>query len=388
MRRLNIVVAGYVIGCPLGGQTWTRLHYLLGLHKLGHNVIYYEDSGDWGYPYDPDRETSDADSSYGRAHLSRVLAPLGLSGRWAYYSQFEDRLYGLQKDELHEFCRKADVFLNISGVTPLRRMFCDIPRRIFIDTDPVYNQVKIEENAEFKDHVFGHTHFFTYGINLLKGQDKVYMNGLPWRPIVPPVVLDNWNPRRKTRDCFTTIGSWTSKEREVVIRNRTYRWCKKFEFRKYLGLPGKSRSSQIELAMSGMADDEMALFRSNAWSVLDALHVSKDHLVYNEYIRTSKGEFSIAKEQYAALETGWFSDRSACYLAAGRPVILQDTAFGDYLPVGEGLFAFRDVEQARECMDRVDGDYARHRLGARRIAEETFDSRTVLGGMLDTAWRN
>jgi hypothetical protein len=294
----------------------------------------------------------------------------------------------MQRAELHAFCSKADVFLNISGVTPLRKVFHDIPRRIFIDTDPVYNQVKAVENEEFKKHVFGHTHFFTYGINLLKGQNKVYMNGLPWNPIVPPVVLDNWNPRQKTRDFYTTIGSWTSKEREVVIKNRKYRWCKKFEFSKYLDLPGKIRSSQLELAMSGMQDDEMALFRSHAWNVLDAVHVSKDHMVYNEYIRTSKGEFSIAKEQYAALETGWFSDRSACYLASGRPVVLQDTAFSDYLPVGEGLFAFRDDEQARECMERADRDYARHRLGARRIAEETFDSRTVLGGMLDTVLRN
>ncbi|QLA17166.1 hypothetical protein [Desulfolutivibrio sulfoxidireducens] len=381
-RPLRIVVAGFFVGFPLGGQAWMILHYLLGLSRLGHEVLFLEDASDWAYPFDPAVGHGVDDSRHGRAVLEAMLARHGLSGRYFYRSDIEGATWGVSRDEAHRFCAASDLFLNVSGVIPLRDEYLAPRVRAFIDTDPIFTQVKIARDPGMRDYVLAHQFHFTYGLNIPSGTvPDVPLSGLDWKPLTPPVVLDLWAGAPGTGRGYTTIGTWDARDRDMEIGGRRLSWRKSVKYEAMIDLPSRLPGVDLELTMSGMKEAGPR-FAQAGWIVRDALAVSADPEVYRDYILSSRAHFSLAKDQNVILKSGWFSDRSAAYLAAGKPVIDEDTGFKTVLPTGEGLFAFEGMEAAMAAIRAVEADPARHGRAARKIAEEHFDAAKVLSGLL------
>lgn len=379
---MNIIVAGYIVAYPFAGMTWCYLHFLLGLKKLGHEVWFLEDSGEYSLPYDPVKQVCDADSNYGRAYLERVLARFGLSGRWCYYSQFENKFYGLSEAELDRLCRRTDLFLNVAAVNQVRPMYAQARRKVAIDTDPVFNQIRLAQGDEYLWNFYrGHDAYFTFGPHLAEpGQCEIPTAGIVWCKTCQPIHLDFWRAAAlpPSDAPFTTIMQWKSYQ-PVNFAGRHY-GQKDVEFRKLLHLP-RCTPQPLEVAVTrGAPEDEL---RSEGWQLADSLVKTATLESYRDYIVSSRGEWGIAKNGYVEGRTGSFGDRSACYLACARPVLAQDTGFGSWLPVGEGLLTFNDIESAVEGLARINADYPRHAAAARRIAEEYFDSDKVLGAMLE-----
>ena len=382
MRRLKIVVGGYAVGFPMGGQVWMLMHYLKGLALLGHDVIFVEDTAEWALPFDPNTGCSSENSAFGRGVVGEAFERIGFAGRWAYNSIFENRLYGMEREDLERFCSQADLFLNISGVIPLRDMYLKAKVRAVIDTDPVFTQHKIAGDEWTRDYFCRHDLAFTYGWNIPSGVTGLPLSGIEYIPTAMPVVLDMWPVLDTPGKGFTTIGTWDAKDRDIVLDGRKLSWRKCEKYEQIIDLPGKLPGVALDLTMSGMKEDEARRFAGHGWKVKDALILSKDIWTYREYIQNSTGEFSVAKEQNIQLKSGWFSDRSATYLASGRPVIVEDTGFGAYLPVGEGLVSFEGMDRAKEAIETVLADYPRHRRAARRIAKQHFESGKVLTRIL------
>lgn len=380
-RPLKIVVAGYAVAYPLGGQVWMMLHYLLGLSRLGHEVLFLEDSSDWACPFNPVSGDYAADSLYGRTVLERFFSGFGLAGRVAYYSGFEKKLYGWDPEALDRYCREADLLINISGVTPLRENYLRCRIKAIIDTDPVFTQIKISEDPWTRDYYRAHDVHFTYGCNLPSKKTGVPLGGFDWKPLLPPVVLDAWDIPAAPGQGYTTIGSWDTKGRDIVLNGTTYSWRKSIKYAELIDLPAQLPGHRFDLTFSGLREDAQR-FSRHGWTVRDATVLSRDLLGYREYIKNSRAEFTVAKEQNVRLKSGWFSDRSASYLAAARPVITEDTGVGDYLPAGEGLFAFKTREDILAAVAAIEADPVRQGRAARRIARDYFDAAKVLSFLL------
>lgn len=380
-RPLRIIVAGFAVGFPIGGQLWMMLHFAAGLARLGHEVLFLEDTADWAYPFDPVLGHPSTDSARGRAIVDSFFSAHGLAGRWAYVSELEGQVFGMDRATLDKHLSEADFFLNISGVIPLREEYLQAPVRAVIDTDPVFTQVKVATIPWNHDYYAAHQTCFTYGYNLPTGTIDVPASDIAWKPLLPPVILDLW-PRGQGRGTnYTTIGTWEAKNRDMKVGSRTLSWRKNVKYEAILDLPSKLPDIPLGMAMSGMKGN-YERYRSHGWDVCDALDVSRDPDDYRNYIRGARGEFTIAKDQNVVLKSGWFSDRTATFLAAGRPAVVEDTGFTTYLPVGEGLFAFEGAQAAMDALRQVEADPVRHGNAARAIAEEYFDSDKVLTGLL------
>ncbi len=378
---MKIIIAGYMVAYPLAGMSWGHLNFLLGLKKLGHDVWFLEDSGEYLMPFDPVRRVTDVDSSYGRRYVEEILARFGLPERWCYYSQFENKFYGLTESQLDRLCRDADLFINVGTVNPVRPMYAQVRRKVAIDTDPVFTQVRLERGDEYLRSLYApHDLFFTCGLFIGGPKCDIPTGGIAWRKMPLPTYLDFWRvaPPPPADAPFTTVMNWTS-YKSVEFNGRAY-GQKDIEFEKLWDLP-KRASSPIELAVSNNAPEEK--LRAHGWRLTNSVAKTQTLDAYHDYITGSRGELGITKNGYIAGRTGSFSDRSQLYLASGRPVLAQETGFSDWLPTGEGLVVFDGVESAVEGMERINRDYARHAAAARRIAEEYFDSDKVLGAMLE-----
>ncbi|MEW5773086.1 MAG: hypothetical protein AB1916_06130 [Thermodesulfobacteriota bacterium] len=382
-RPLKIVVSGYLVGFPMGGMAWMLGHWLLGLQRLGHELFFLEDAGDWTYPFNPLVRDFGTDSGYGRQVLGRFFAHLGLDIPWAYRSGLEQRTFGASQDEIDAWCESCDVFLNISGIIPLRESYMKARCKVLIDTDPVWTMVKGAQAPADYAYYLAHDAHFTFGCNLPAGDTPVPLLDIAWKPMLPPVVLDQWSPLDTPGRRYATIGSWDTRDREVCLAGETYSWRKSLEYEKIFDLPRKVPPGvEFELSYSNMRPEEVREYEAHGWIISDALDTSRDYLAYRDMILGSRGEFTVAKDLNIRLRSGWFSDRAVCYLAAGRPVLTQDTGFDAYLPVGEGLFSWRTEEDILAAAEAVEADYPRHRAAALRIAREHFDSDRVLTGML------
>jgi glycosyltransferase involved in cell wall biosynthesis len=381
MRKLKIVVGGYVVSFPLGGQVWMLMHYLEGLKRLGHDVIFVEDTAEWALPFDPNKGYASADSAHGRKVVGEAMDHIGFTGRWAYNTIFENRLYGMERDDLERFCADADLFLNVSGVIPLRESYMKAKVRAIIDTDPIFTQSKIAGDDWTRDYFKRHDVFFTWGRNIPTGSTGVPLSGIEYIPTNVPIVLDMWPNVDSDGAGFTTIGNWDAQGRDIVHEGKKLSWRKSEKYEMIIDLPEKLPGVTLDLTMAGMKEDAQR-FAGHGWKVKNALDLSKDIWAYHDYILNSTAEFTVAKEQNIQLKSGWFSDRSASYLASGRPVIVEDTGFGTYLPVGEGVVTFEGVDNARAAIETVLSDYPKHRKAARAMAENFFDSDKVLTDIL------
>ncbi len=376
----RIAVLGYIVRGPLGGLVWHHLQYVTGLRALGHDVLFVEDSDDYPSCYDPARHVVDTDPSYGLRFAAEAFDRAGVGGLWAFHDAHTGRWLGPAAGRARGFCESADVVLNLSGVNPLRDWVAAAPARALIDTDPAFTQIRHLTDPAMRQRALGHTAFFTFGESFGQPGCSIPDDGLPWQPTRQPITLEAWRVTAGPESGpFTTVMQWDSyAPREHGGR----RFGMKSEsFLEFLDLPSL-RSEPFELAL-GTAGAPRDLLSERGWRIRDPLVLAKDGASYQEYLRASKGEFSVAKQGYVASRSGWFSERSASYLASGRPVAVQDTGFTGWLPAGVGVVPFSTLEEAAEAVARISGDYARHCRAAREIAADCFDAAKVLTSLLE-----
>jgi hypothetical protein len=368
---------------PFAGVAWQVLHYLEGFRRLGCDVWYVEDTGTWSY--DPEQNTITAAPGHVTRYIDANLCWLGLGSRWVYVSADGEPL-GPAADQLDELLASTDVLVNLTGGTVLRERHMQVPVRIYLETDPVLPEIEVAQGRGFTiDLLAAHTHHFSYGENLGATDCLVPVERFSYRPTRQPVVLDWWTGGRVNRDGrFTTVASWKQTDKDIEWNGDTYYWSKDREFEKFIALPRRVRWP-LELALACGDQQAIARLNSHGWLVRDALALTRQIEPYREYIMTSGAEFTVAKDQNVRLRSGWFSDRSACYLAAGKPVVTQDTGFGNVLPTGEGLFAFSTEDDAQAAIEDIERDYDRHASAARAVATEYFSAQRVLSQLLEVA---
>jgi hypothetical protein len=377
----KIVVAGYIVRFPMGGLVWTHLQYVLGLARLGHQVHFLEESGWPDACYDVARSVMSDDPSYGVAYLARLMNRFGLGDRWAFRDR-SGRFYGLSREAVDQVIAEAEVLINISGLSWFDA-FDRVPCKLFIDENPVFTQIRAAEgDAWLRGLLEKHDLLFTYGGNVGRPGCPLPTAGYEWLPARQPLVMELWPfTYTPTAERFTTVMSLRPYE-PIEYQGQVY-GHKDVEFARFLDLP-RHTPQPLEVAVS-LSDQQQETLREAGWHWVDAVAVSRDVDRYRAYIRGSRGEFSIAKNAYVHSRSGWFSDRSASYLACGKPVLLQDTGFGNWLPTGQGLLAFTTLDQAVEGLARINADYEAHCRAARRLAEEHFDSHRVLRELLHLA---
>lgn len=377
--KLRIIVSGYLAQYPLGGVAWDYVQYVLGLAKLGHDVFYLEDTHQW--PFSPTTGGVAKDCEENVVYLRRLMDSFGLGERWAYRFPWESQWFGLSERRRQEVLKTADCLINVSGSLGKPWEYRNIPRLIYIDSDPVFTQIKLAKGqAEFARAVDTHDVHFSFGERLSGGIPKT---GHQWLPTRQPVVLEQWVHAHKPRNVFTTIMNWTS-YKDLVYEGATY-GQKDSEFSHFMSLPMRVAPETMEIAVNAgktRATPRRSLAK-NGWRVVNPDDVCPDIDSYRSYIQQSKGEWSVAKNGYVAGQPGWFSCRSACYLAASRPVVVQDTGFGEVIPTGKGVLAFRSLDEAVAAIAEVERNYQEHASAARDIAEEYFDSGKVLSRLIE-----
>jgi hypothetical protein len=346
--------------------------YLLGLRALGHEVLYVEDTGEC--VYDPEQDAIATDPSYGTRYIHAALEPFGLGDRWSFVN-YDGSYHGLSQEAVRAFCADADLFVNLSGGSWFwRDEYARIPRKVFIDTDPVFTQLAIAKGEPwYVDFFGGFDRLFTFGANIGTPACDVPTGGFEWHATWQPVVTELWQtPELPSRDRFTTVMTWRTESFTDVDGNKDR------ELQRFIDLPSRT-PSRFELAVNG----PMELLAAHGWSPTQAMGVSRSLWDYRDFIQGSKGEFGVAKHAYVSRRSGWFSDRTECYLAAGRPALVQDTGWSDHLPSGMGLLAFSTAEEAIEGLARIECDYAAHAARASEIARECFDAARVLPPFLE-----
>jgi hypothetical protein len=359
---LRILVSGMLAGVPhQGGASWAVLQYVLGLRRLGHRVTFVE-------PVAALRQPS-------TAYFERVVAGFGL--RAALLDTLTGETVGVPRRALAD----ADVLLNLSGLLADEELMERIPVRAFVDLDPGFTQLwSAVEGVELG--FARHNRFVTIGSAIGSDGCAVPTCGLEWITTPQPIALDHWPvAERLLHDAATTVGHWRS---YGSIEAAGVRYGQKAHaMRELLDVPALA-SVRVSPALSihpGERADLDAL-RRHGWRLLDPRAVASDPWDYRSFVQGSWAELGVAKSGYVAAACGWFSDRSVCYLASGRPVVAQDTGFGAVVPAGEGVLAFRTADEAAAGLEAVRSDYERHRRAARTIAEEVFDSGRVLTRLL------
>lgn len=380
-ERLRVIVLGYVIRGPLGGLAWHHLQYVLGLVGLGHEVLFLEDGSDDPHAcYDPGTHRVSDDCSYGLRFAAAAFAALGVPTCWAYRPSLEAGWIGPAAAHVPAFCRTADLLLNVSGVNPLHALYARVPVKVFVDTDPAFQQVRVLTDPTHATFVRQHTHHFTFATSITSPTHGVPDDGIRWLPTIQPVHLASWSvtPIAST-GALTTVMQWDSYERRSW--NGIVYGMKAESFAPFIDLP-RGAALPLELAIGSPTAPRRDL-REHGWIIRDPLEVTRSLTSYQAYIASSLGEFSVAKHGYVVSRCGWFGERTANYLASGRPAIVQDTGFTDWLPCGEGLLAFDSPADALGAIEAVAADPARHGRRARELAEEHFDSSRVLVDLIE-----
>ena len=383
-KRL-LVVLGMMGRCPFGGQTWLYLNWLRGLARLGHDVYYVEDDATW--PYDPCVDSITDDPAYAVGYLGRVLERIGLGGRWAYRALWRgsDACYGLSRERLVQLYRDCDALLNVCGATVLNDDHALARRRVYVETDPVTNQLELANGKEKTRTVLsGHDTIVTYGENYGEPGCGVPLGGFAYLKTRQPVDLELWpmafDPGARS---YTTVGNWRQKGNDIEWNGDMYHWSKHHEFLKFLDLPRLRPDVHFDLGLNVDDEADRRLLLDHGFALTSPLEMSKDPWRYQLFFRASRAEWTVAKDQNVRLQSGWFSERDACYLASGKPVIAQSTGFERHLPCGQGLFAFRTMDDILAAVDAVESDYEKACRAARAVAEESFEATRVCRKFLE-----
>ncbi len=378
-KKLRLVILGMMGRLPFGGHSWLFLNWLRGFERLGHDVWYVEDDSTW--PYDPIKNTTTDDCRYAVRHIAENLERIGLKDRWAYrLSGRKGACWGLSSRQLGELYRSCDALINLEGGTVLRETHRRAPFRVYVETDPVGAEVELA-NGRWNEFAGYHV-VATYGENFGAPDCRVPLNGLEFVKTRQAIDLDLWPMAYDAKArFFTTIGNFRQEGDDVVLNGETYYWSKHIEWEKFMDLPRHTRQP-FKLAMMPDPPDRRRM-RARGWQLVSPFKMSLDIFgAYPAFIRQSRAEFTVAKDQNVRLRSGWFSERDVCYLASGKPVIAQDTGFSNIFPTGEGLFAFTTMEDVLNAIDAINRDYQRHCRAARAIAEAHFEARSVASRLL------
>lgn len=383
-RRPKIVLLGMLSKIPVGGVVWLMGHYAVGFQRLGFDVYYVESHARTPSMFmEPGPEGGTARAA---AFIEDQLARFGLGGKWAFQALHEDgRCYGMSEAELRRLYRDAALIINLHGGTAPLEEHTETGRLVYMGTDPVDVELEVHWGEQRTiDFLSAHVAFFTWGLNYGNPDCRLpWHSRFPFVPSPPPVLVDHWYDEAvPPGPSLTTVGNWRQTYRDVEFDGERYTWSKHHEFLKVLDLP-RHVGPPFELALSSCEPQDRQMLEEHGWSVRSGLDISRDGQAYREFIQGSRGEFSVAKDQNVRLRSGWFSERSAAYLAAGRPVILQDTGFGNALPVGEGLLTFRDLDEAVASVEALAAHPARHREAAVAVAREHLAAEVVLARLLD-----
>jgi hypothetical protein len=385
VHKGKIIVSGILFWYPLAGVTYQFLHYLIALRRLGYDVYYIEDSGRW--IYDPRINDISPDASGNVAAVVPTLESHGFSGKWAFRGNYPDgQCYGMNETQIETLYDEADAFLNVTASQEIREEHLRVKRRIYVESDPFAVQAKVATGDPYTiRQLEAHDTLFTFGENIGDPDCLIPAERFTWLPTRQPVVLDLWpvaEPRRAAP--FNTFATWHNKGKNVEWRGETWYWTKDREFKKFLDLPKLRSRVGFELA-TNVDDDMRTLLTRQGWRIADGLSNSSTVESYRDYIRHSRGEFTVAKDQFVRSKSGWFSDRSASYLAAGRPVITQETGFSKFYGGGKGLFGFTTMDDILSAVDAIESDYAGNCLAAREIAAEYFAAEKVVKSLMERA---
>src|SRR5262245_6781282 len=367
---------------PVAGIVWLTMQYVVGLKRLGYDPYYVEAHGATPKMF---MQSDDDGSIRASRFIDRTMHRFDLADHWAFHALHSDgRCYGLSDTALAEIYESAALLINLHGGTTPRPEHVATGRLAYLGTDPVVREVEIYQQVqETIELLEQHSVLFTWAENHGNSDCRLPVSErFCFLPTRQPVVVDLWDTLQPDAgDTFTTIAGWQQLWREVELDGEIYHWSKHLEFLKFLDLPART-TQRLELALSGCNDQDARMLEGHGWQVRDAAEVSTDLDVYRDYIAGSRAEFTVAKDQNVRLRSGWFSDRSATYLAAGRPVVTQDTGFGNVLPTGVGLFSFSTLNEAAAAVDAINTDYDRHSQAATNLAREYFDSDIVLNRLL------
>ena len=368
----NVIVCGYLLRYPVAGMAFAYWHNVLGLHRLGHEVVYLEESGWPQSCYDPRTRSYSDDPAAGFAVMRALMAAHGVTGTVAYVDRHSGATHGASWQEIKDLLGSADLLIHLGGVCWLPE-FLTCRRRLLVDMDPFFMQIGKFAGECLHQH---HAHV-SVGTNIGRPGCSIPDAGVHWLPTVPPVVPELWATAAPPPDGapLTTIANWSAYG-GATWRGEHY-GPKDEEFARLVDLP-RHTGQRLELALSAASPEPHRRFRASGWSVRDAGEVSTDVDVYRDYVRGSRGELSVAKHAYVKTRSGWLSDRSVCYLAAGRPIVVQDTGFTDWLPGGRGILPFTTVDEAAARIDSLHRDYGGQCAAARELCDRLFDYRKVL----------
>jgi hypothetical protein len=373
----RIVVGGMIAGVPgQGGATWAVLQYLLGFARLGHEVFFVE-------AVDPEvLQPADVPLSHSAnaRYCRQVMQDHGLRNAWALVRRDTQETAGLSHPDLARIGAGTSVLVDISGTLAGEELFSQVPVRVYLDVDPGFTQLWDAQGVGVG--LAGHTHFVTVGQSIGNPDCPVPTGGRTWITTWPPVVLAEWPVGGRIPGTgFTTVANWRSYG--SVELDGVHYGQKVHSFRPLMALPTHTEERfLLALGIDPGEVTDLAALRANGWQLVDPGEVAGSPSTYRQFIRTSAAELGVAKSGYVVSRSGWFSDRSVCYLASGRPVLAQDTGFSRHLPTGTGLLAFDGLEDALAGVAEIAGDHARHSAAARSLAEAHFDSARVLRRLL------
>jgi len=382
---VRIVVTGLLGQYAFGGVTWDYIQYLLGFRGLGHDVWYLEDSGAW--PYDPVRQTISEDCTYNVNYLHSMMTEFGFGDRWIYRNGADGKFHGAGEAAARDLIKNADLLVNVSSAGWLKDYDFGVKHQMFIDGDPMFCQVSLVNscNDAYAARVKAHDSHFTFGLNVGRPDCLAPNTGIAWKRTVQPIALDFWPAQPDNApDRFTTVMNWASYA-PIEWQGKPY-GQKDLEFEKFKMLP-KLTPQNLVIAMGQGVGSKRPTeeLRALGWTILEAGETLPDYRTYHEFLRASKAEWSIAKHGYVAARTGWFSCRTACYLALGRPAVVQETGWSDYIPAGDGLLAFSTPEEAVDAIADINDHYAEHQAAARALAEQYFEAKKVCADLLTQA---
>lgn len=350
---------------------------------MGHDVLFIEDSDEYPSCYNPDTDEVSIDPSYGIHFIKQTFSRFEIKDKWAYYHTHSKRWFGIDEKKVIQFCKTADLFLNLSGINPIREFVQKIPLRAFIDTDPVFTQIRHLTETASTVTASKHNRFFTFGENFGNANCGIPDDGFPWQPTRQPLIASLWQQTPgNEKGHWTTVMQWDSYKARKY-NGKTF-GMKSASFDPYLSL-AQSGDNLFELAIGSKTVPRDKLQQAG-WLLVNPLLITKTTETYQQYILSSKGEWSVAKQGYVVSRSGWFSERSCCYLASGRPVVVQDTGFSDFIDTGRGLLTFTTINEAKACIEEVNGNYQKHCNDARSVAETCFNHTKVLNELLSACF--
>jgi hypothetical protein len=379
----RIMISGAIASHPLSGagNTWAFLQYILGLRNLGFEVYYVEHltadqcvDGEW--------KRANFSSSANVRYFREIMKRFDLTESSSLLECNGSGSAGLNCAEIEKLAPEVDLLINLSGHMHLRSILSAVRRRMYIDLDPGYTQIWHERygvDMNLRDHDV----HVTVGLNLGEADCPLPTCGIQWHKTLPPVVMEHWSTAEIPRNVYSTIAEWRGFS--PVEWHGTWYNQKADEFKRIIDLPRRV-AVPLELCLF-IHPDETDRFQleQHGWQLVSpAVHAASPDS-YRDYIIRSHGEFTAVKHGYAAGRTGWFSDRSAHYLAAGRPVIMQDTGVGRHVATGTGLITFNDLDSAVDAIAQVEDYYPRHAAAAAAFAREYLDSNIVLPRLLQLA---